>query len=154
MTKKIYLTTAVNYGDDGIGVKGHLPWHLPVDLAHFRKVTMGKSCAVGYRTFIKLPYLDGRFPFIVPRTNANMSMKEFLDSLPGDEIHVIGGAETYARAMPYATHMWMTRVNANLPSGTCDAFFPKFDWNEWELLSQDFPEEDPRISIMHLERIT
>lgn len=158
--KKIYLTVAVNYGDDGIGALGKIPWHLPGDLKHFREVTMGKPCIVGHKTFVKMPYLDGRQVFVAPREESFEhpehghidTLSLLISSIDEPEIHVIGGADTYRRAMPLATHMWMTRVNSGLPSGTCDTFFPKFDWDDWKMLEQKFPEDEPRISIMHLER--
>jgi dihydrofolate reductase len=38
-----------------IGRQGKLPWHLPEDLANFRKVTMGKPVIMGRKTFESLP---------------------------------------------------------------------------------------------------
>ena len=40
-----------------IGYKGHLPWHLPADLAHFKEKTMGKTMVMGKKTFLSLPFV-------------------------------------------------------------------------------------------------
>lgn len=147
--KRVVLVAAVGYGDNGIGVKGRLPWHLPADLKHFRKVTMGHDCIVGHNTWLKMPYLDGRKVLIAPRD---------LNQLPNvidacsDPVMIIGGAKLYHAAMPYATHMHLTRVGIQLPPGTCDAFFPDFNWNEWDIINQEFPEDDHRLSFMYLGR--
>lgn len=40
-----------------IGYQGHLPWHLPADLAHFKEKTMGKTMVMGKNTFLSLPFV-------------------------------------------------------------------------------------------------
>ena len=154
--KTVTLIAAVGYGDNGIGANGKLPWHLPVDLARFRTLTMGKHCVVGYKTYLHMPYLDGRHTHIVPK-NGTLSparFDDFLFDLERDgieDIMVIGGARVYAAAMPFATHLELTRVGIQLPVQTCDAFFPVINWDDWNVTSHTFPEEDKRLSFMTLE---
>jgi len=158
--KKIYMTAAVNYGDNGIGARGHIPWKSSADMKHFRSVTMGKPCIVGYRTYLSMPYLDGRQTFIAPRESIIEhpqrgdinTLEQLIDSIDAPEVHIIGGAKIYERGMPLATHMWLTRINANLPAGTCDTFFPEFDWGDWDVIEQRFSEDDGRVSFMHMVR--
>lgn len=152
--QKVTLIAAVGYGDNGIGSRGRLPWSLPEDLKRFRALTMGKHCVVGFKTYISMPYLDGRHTHVVPKLEGLESFADFLQHLEDDgidEIMVIGGAKTYIQAMPFATHMELTRVGIQLPAGTCDTFFPDFEWDEWNI-TQTFPEDDLRLSFMSLER--
>jgi len=154
--KKVTLIAAVGYGDNGIGAGGKLPWHLPEDLKRFRALTMGKHCAVGYRTYLHMPYLYGRITHVVPK-NGTLSPARFADFLGDlerdgiDDLKVIGGARVYAAAMPFATHMELTRVGIQLPIQTCDAFFPEYDWADWEV-HQEFCEEDKRLTFMSMTK--
>ena len=54
---RIYLIAAV--AKNGvIGARGKLPWHLPEDLRHFKKLTLGHPVIMGRRTWESL----GRAP--------------------------------------------------------------------------------------------
>lgn len=54
-----------------IGAGGTMPWHLPEDLAHFRRVTSGHPVVMGRRTWDSLPPrfrpLPGRANVVVTR---------------------------------------------------------------------------------------
>ena len=39
----------------GIGVDGHLPWHLAADLKRFKEKTMNHPMIMGRKTFESLP---------------------------------------------------------------------------------------------------
>src|SRR5690606_39335186 len=56
--------------DNGvIGKDWTLPWHLPYDLAHFRRVTMGKPIVMGARTWRSIGRpLPGRTTVVLSRT--------------------------------------------------------------------------------------
>jgi dihydrofolate reductase len=151
--RKITIVVAVGYGDNGIGSRGKLPWHLPEDLKHFRKVTMGQTCIVGHNTYIKMPYLDGRKTRVVPLTAAESTanLEAWLENFPGD-LMIIGGAHIYKIAFPLATHMIMTRVGIALPAGTCDAFFPRFEWEDWTITQTEYPDDDHRLAFFYMER--
>lgn len=152
--KKITLVAAVGYGDNGIGSRGKLPWHLPVDLKHFREVTMGKHCLVGHRTYQTMPYLDGRQTSVIPKHALDHAdnFMAWVNQFP-DEVMVIGGERAYKIAMPVATHMIMTRVGIALPVGTCDTFFPRFEWEDWSITRTHYPEDDHRLAMFFMERL-
>ena len=38
-----------------IGKDGHLPWHLPEDMKHFKELTTGKVVVMGRKTWESLP---------------------------------------------------------------------------------------------------
>lgn len=155
--RRVYLVAAVGYGNNGIGYRGGLPWHCPDDLKHFRRVTMGKPVIVGYNTYLGLPHLDGRQVFLTPRSDTfdhptlgkTDTLKILLDSVLDQYgiAMVCGGAQTYERAMPFATHMWLSRIH--VPHVVCDTFFPEFNWADWNVLEQKFAHE---CTMFHLER--
>jgi dihydrofolate reductase len=50
MAKHITLVVAMD-AQRGIGVDNQLPWHLPEDLAHFKRVTLERPIIMGRKTF-------------------------------------------------------------------------------------------------------
>jgi dihydrofolate reductase len=126
-----------------IGLNNRMPWHLPEDLKYFKRVTLGKPVIMGRNTFESIGRpLPGR-PNIVISRNAGYqvagvtlvtSLEEALSAaerlLPAgqDEVMVIGGAQIYAQALPLATRLYLTEVDAEPEA---DAFFPPLDRQVW-----------------------
>ena len=120
-----------------IGSNNRLPWHLPQDLRHFRRVTMGKPIVMGRKTFESIGRpLPGRCNIVVSRNPGYSaagirlvaSLEEALalaehvaagDGAP--EAVVIGGAEIYALALPRAGRLYLTRIHAAVEG---DALLP------------------------------
>ncbi len=151
-----------------IGVKGDLPWRLPADLAHFKKVTLGKPILMGRKTWESLPRrpLPGRPNLIVTRDpdyladgavvfqtiEAALSRGRDLAREAGvAELAIIGGAEIYTACLPFATRLHLTEVDAEPEA---DAFFPDFDRDEWQVVSETpGPEGDgPDYRFLELAR--
>jgi dihydrofolate reductase len=127
------------------GVIGHnntLPWHLPEDLAHFKATTLGQPVIMGRKTWDSLPVkfrpLPGRMNIVVTRqtdwhsegAHVVHSVDEALKACPTDaQPWVIGGAELYRVAMPLATRVVVTEIDADYEG---DAFAPELDasWQE------------------------
>ena len=127
------------------GVIGHnntLPWHLPEDLAHFKATTLGQPVIMGRKTWDSLPVkfrpLPGRMNIVVTRqtdwqsdgAHVVHSVDEALQACPTDaQPWVIGGAELYRLAMPKATRVVVTEIDADYEG---DAFAPELDasWHE------------------------
>ena len=118
-----------------IGRANQLPWHLPEDLAHFRRTTQGAPVLMGRRTWESLP---PRFRPLPGRRNVVLSRRSGLEC-PGAEVapdmaealrrcagaprvFVIGGAELYAQALPLADTLVLTELALDVPDA--DAFFP------------------------------
>ncbi len=119
-----------------IGRGGDIPWQLPEDLAHFRKVTIGHTVVMGRRTWDSLPAavrpLPGRKNIVLSRqpdfTAAGAEVVRSLDealSEPG--AWVIGGGQIYTLALPYATRCEVTEVDIELPRDDDDALAPVLD---------------------------
>jgi dihydrofolate reductase len=125
-----------------IGRDGHLPWHLPEDLAHFKRTTLGCSVIMGRKTWDSLPPkfrpLPGRLNIVITRQSEWQaagaqragSLDEALRHCPaGGDAWIIGGAEIYAQTLPLASTAVVTDIEAPFDG---DAFAPQFgpDWVE------------------------
>ena len=115
--------------DEGgvIGRDGALPWRLPEDLKHFRRLTLGKTVLMGRKTWESLGKpLEGRGNWVLSRDPlfrpAGCAVFRTLDeALAADrdgELVVIGGAEIYRQALPLADTVHLTRVHARVEGDT------------------------------------
>lgn len=121
-----------------IGSDNKLPWHLPADMQWFRVQTMGKPVLMGRKTFDSIGRpLPGRQNLIMTRqTGLSIegctvvhSLAEAMEAAAGaEEIMVIGGAEIYARLLPKAARLYITRIHHSFEG---DAWFPEFDQSGW-----------------------
>jgi dihydrofolate reductase len=125
-----------------IGMAGTMPWHLPEDLAHFKRTTLGCPVIMGRKTWESIPPkfrpLPGRLNVVVTRqrhwqaTGASVA-----HSLPeatalcgnASDAWIIGGADIYAQALPLAETAVVTEINTSFEG---DAFAPQFgpEWQE------------------------
>ena len=133
-----------------IGNRNQLPWHLPADLAHFKKITLNKPILMGRKTYESIGRpLPGRQNIVLTHNRSlNIegvtvvnSLEEAIESLKdASELMVIGGSTLYELALPQAQRMYLTYVDGEFEG---DAWFPEFDENEWnisELVTQE-PDE-------------
>jgi dihydrofolate reductase len=124
-----------------IGANGDLPWHLPEDLAHFKRTTLGQPVIMGRVTWESIPEkfrpLPGRTNVVVSRqTGFNApgaqvvsSLQAAIDLFPADDVvWLIGGAQLYAQAMPLAQQLVITEIDADYEG---DAFAPVLNTAEW-----------------------
>ncbi len=132
-----------------IGKNGKLPWHLPEDLLHFKKLTTGKIVLMGRKTWESLPEqfrpLPNRKNIVVTRqTDFKVpagveffsEIKEVLEKYGNSEIMVIGGAEIYLQTIDLADNLYITQVHQTVDG---DAFFPNIDpavWKEIERVDE------------------
>lgn len=125
-----------------IGRAGALPWHLPEDLAHFKRTTLGAPVIMGRKTWESLPAafrpLPGRLNVVVTRQPGYAapgawvvhSLAQAQAVCPADATAwVIGGAELYAQAWPLAQQAVVTEIDADFDG---DAHAPAFapPWRE------------------------
>ncbi|WP_067672138.1 dihydrofolate reductase [Nocardia miyunensis] len=128
-----------------IGRDNTIPWHIPEDMAHFRKVTGGYPVVMGRRTWDSLPErfrpLPGRRNIVLTRqpdwsaagAERTDSLEQALRASGADPLWVMGGSEIYRAAMEYATDLMVTEVDAEIDG---DAYAPVIG-PEW--IAQDGP---------------
>jgi dihydrofolate reductase len=146
------VTLLVAMGENRvIGQDGRLPWHLSSDLKRFRALTMGHPIIMGRRTFDSIGRaLPGRRTIVLSR-DPNLvcegawvaaSLEEAFRLAADDpEVFVVGGSGVFEEALPWATHIALTRVHAS-PEG--DVRFPDIDWSQWRRTSITRGEADER----------
>lgn len=136
MTDLLPLSLIVAVARDGvIGREGALPWHLPEDLQHFKRLTTGHAIVMGRRTFTSIGRaLPNRRNLVVSRTlrdapagvevfpslDAALAAARLTDPAP----FVIGGAALYAEALPLATTVYVTEIDRDVLG---DVRFPALD---------------------------
>jgi dihydrofolate reductase len=147
----IVLVAAV--ADNGvIGRDGSLPWWLPGDLKHFKKITMGKPIVMGRRTFDSIGRaLPGRSNIVLsanasfradgvrvaPNLDRALAIADAEAKRLGvDEIAVIGGRALYDETLPRAARIYLTEVHAK-PDG--NVHFPSFDRSQWNETKREGP---------------
>jgi dihydrofolate reductase len=133
---RLTLVVAID-AQRGIGIDNKLPWHLPEDLAHFKRVTLGQPIIMGRKTFDSIGRpLPGRRNIVVTR-NAEwrhvgvdaVTSLEAAIALAGDEpASIIGGAQVFTESMAIADRMIVTEIDHSF---ACDTFFPPIDPAAW-----------------------
>lgn len=126
-----------------IGRDNRLPWRIPDDMRHFRRLTLGKPVIVGRKNYesIGRPLPDRlnivltRQPdFVAPGAVVAHDVEEAIARAgPVPEIMIIGGAEIYSLFLPLAERIYLTVVDAEIPG---DTFFPPFEGPNWLELSR------------------
>jgi dihydrofolate reductase len=129
-----------------IGRGGTMPWRLKSDMRHFRALTLGRPVVMGRKTYLSLSIkpLPGRTNIVVsrdpgftaPGVLVAPSLAAALQSARADALRrradavaVIGGADIYAQAMPFADRLEITVVRMS-PEG--DTRFPHIDPAIWQ----------------------
>ena len=147
-----------------IGINNTLPWRLPNDLKHFRRLTTGHAIILGRKNYESIGKpLPERANIVITRNRdfradgclIAHSLDAALALADNDpEIFVIGGAEIYRAALAQTNRLYLTRVHAAIAG---DTHFPEFDESEWREISRERHERDERhayaYSFVVLERI-
>ncbi len=150
-----------------IGREGALPWHLPADLKHFKRLTVGKPVIMGRKTFDSIGKpLPGRHNIVVTRNHAwshagvtvaaniaeAIAAAGLNPKARADAIMIIGGADIYAQCLAFATRIYLTDVDIDCAG---DAYFPAIDmalWQEVARVDHAAVGDRPGFSFRWLER--
>lgn len=159
------LSLMVAHGRDRvIGKDNQMPWHLPEELAYFKRTTMGKPIVMGRKTFESIGRpLPGRLNIVITRNSAYVvpegvivvsSIDEAIKAVEGEkEIMVIGGAQIYEATIEKADRLYITLIDASYEG---DVFFPYYaleQYNEIERSATYFTDDNvPYVSVVY-ERI-
>ena len=176
MTRPTLSLIAAVARNRAIGKDNQLLVRLPDDLPRFKRITMGAPLIMGRKTWDSIGRpLPGRRSIVITRNphwravgaetaNSLEAALALVGSAP--KAFVIGGAEIYSLALPYADELLLTEIDADFDA---DAFFPPWDRAQFqETARQDLssPEglrysfvmyarkREPSTSAKHDQRIT
>lgn len=134
-----------------IGRDNGLPWRLPADLAHFKRVTLGYPILMGRRTWESIGRpLPGRQNIVLtrdpsfraPGASVVHSLAEARAAAAGAErLMVIGGAELYRACLAEAEVVHLTEVDAEIEG---DARFPPWRREDWQEVWREAHAADER----------
>lgn len=146
-----------------IGDKNSLPWKLPADMEYFKKNTLGKPIIMGAKTFESIgKALPGRKNIVLSfdkdykaegciiATSIEQALEEVEEN---EEVMIAGGASVYKQFLPLANRLYLTFIHHDFKG---DAYFPKFDINQWKEIKRIDNEADEKniysYSFVVLER--
>lgn len=138
--------------DRVIGLDNQMPWHLPADLAHFKRVTLGKPVLMGRKTFESIGRpLPGRRNLVISRNpDYRADGVEVIDSVDAAlallgndvaELMVIGGGHLYGQLLPRADRLYLTRIDLAVEG---DTRFPAFDEGDWSCIERESHQPDEK----------
>lgn len=130
-----------------IADKGHLPWHLPADLRHFKKLSMGCAVIMGSKTFVSIGRaLPGRVNIVLSRQSSFPapgclvvnSPEAALKAAGQHKVMVIGGADIYRLFLERSQVIYLTLIEADFNG---DTFMPDFG-PYWQEISREHHQKD------------
>ncbi len=134
-----------------IGKDNDMPWHLPADLAYFKKTTLGKPIIMGRKTFQSIGRpLPGRKNIVISRDEnfqaegvAVVNSVEAALSLvsESEEVMVIGGGAIYQHCLGAAQRLYITHIDAEIDG---DTLFPEYDLTVWKKVASDIRPSDEK----------
>ncbi len=137
-----------------IGKNGQLPWRLPDEVKHFKKLTVDHTVIMGRKTYDEVGRpLPNRRNVVISRNSSFRppgvvvvpSVEEALAlGATEDEVFVIGGGEIYRQSLPLADRLYLTTVHASVEG---DTVFPAFDETAWALEAESYHPADDRHPV-------
>jgi dihydrofolate reductase len=134
-----------------IGSNNALPWHLPADLQHFKKLTMGHHMIMGRKTFESIgKALPGRTSVIITSNplwaapgcisapDLPMALEACEDA---PEVFLIGGARVFSEGLRYADRLFITLIDHSFEG---DTWFPEIDAAVWKEVNREHHQKDER----------
>lgn len=139
-----------------IGYQGHLPWHLPADLKHFKEKTMGHPILMGRKTFESLPkVLPGRQHLVLthqeafkekyqsnPQVTVFLSLEQmqaYLDQHQDEEIDVIGGCSLFSLLKDQVDVLEKTEIYHSFKA---DTYMAEIPYKKFELVSKKVYDQE------------
>ncbi|WP_332695790.1 dihydrofolate reductase [Halalkalibacter lacteus] len=139
-----------------IGKENQLPWHLPADLAYFKRVTTGHTIVMGRKTYESI----GR-P-LPKRKNVVLTRSEGYEAEGCEVVHdiedvlqmakqekecfVIGGTEVFRLFWDYVDRLYVTYIDETFDG---DTYFPKIEEEQWEIASVEMGKVDEKNRYPH-----
>ena len=160
------IIACISQTNRAIGYQNRLLYHIKCDLTRFRELTTGHAIIIGRKTYESLPHgaLPHRRNIVVSHNLKELegcevypSLKEAVEAagkpadtarkavnapcpISNEEIFIIGGESIYRQILPEAHKLYLTVVD-DTPQ-QADAFFPKINVEEWELIEKEMRNEN------------
>ena len=159
---RVYLVAAVA-ANGIIGANGKLPWHIPEELKHFKKLTLGHPVIMGRRTWESLKgplpqreniVVTRRPGYEAPGAAVATSLDAALALCVGEPLaFVIGGTQLFEQALPIAAGMVLTEIERDYEG---DTRFPDWDRAQWKETQREShtAASGVRFDLVLYERIT
>jgi dihydrofolate reductase len=146
------LSMIVAHANDRvIGKNNDMPWHLPADLAYFKKTTLGKPIIMGRKTFQSIGRpLPGRKNIVISRDDTyQVEGVEVVNSvaaalalvIESEEVMVIGGGAIYQHCLAAAQRLYITHIDADIDG---DTYFPEYNLAVWKKVASDIRPSDEK----------
>lgn len=157
-----------------IGKNNTLIWHIPEDLKHFKRTTLGKPIIMGRKSFESIGKpLPGRTNIIISRSYKPSENNEdtILQHAPSiesaidlaksiaerdgqNEVFITGGGQIYTETLPYIERLYITILDRDYEG---DTFFPEINWDEWTIKEKrehpaEIEKNRPSCTFYTLER--
>jgi len=136
-----------------IGINNQMPWgisDIPADMAWFRQHTLGKSVLMGRKTFesIGKPLPKRRNIILSRQKDLHIDGCEIIHSLDeavkmfkDEELMVMGGAEIYQLALPFADKLYYTQIEHTFEG---DTSFPDINLSQWTNTHSESHQSDEK----------
>jgi dihydrofolate reductase len=159
---RVYLVAAVA-ANGIIGANGKLPWHIPEELKHFKKLTLGHPVIMGRRTWESLKgplpqreniVVTRRPGYEAPGAAVATSLDAALALCIGEPLaFVIGGTQLFEQALPIAAGMVLTEIERDYEG---DTRFPDWDRAQWKETQREShtAASGVRFDLVLYEKIT
>ena len=127
----------------GIATDAGIPWNIPADTEHFRRLTTGSNVVMGFATYAEFAApMPGRTNYVATGRSGTLrdgfhavnDLPPFLSGFEGD-LWIIGGATLYATTLDVVEEIALTRVAGDFG---CTRFFPSFE-TVFRLRTEDVP---------------
>lgn len=131
-----------------IGMDNTMPWHLPADLAWFKRNTLNKPIIMGRKTFESIGKpLPGRLNIVLSRQPGTDTRVTWVNSIEQalqtagevEEVMIIGGGHLYQQMLPQATRLYLSHIDAKLAG---DTQFPDYSHYSWRQTFEESHEKD------------
>ncbi|MGL9751252.1 MAG: type 3 dihydrofolate reductase [Symbiopectobacterium sp.] len=138
--------------DRVIGMENAMPWHLPADLAWFKRQTLNKPIIMGRSTFRSIGQpLPGRKNIVISKRAGDdervtwvLTLEAALEAASGaEEVMVIGGGSIYQQMLPQASRLYLTHIDAEVEG---DTHFPEYEPDAWSSVFSEFHDADEKNS--------
>lgn len=134
--------------DRVIGMENAMPWHLPADLAWFKRNTLEKPVVMGRKTYESIGRpLPGRHNIVLSHQAGRDERVTWVTTpvaalaAAGDapEVMIIGGGSIYGQFLAQATRLYLTHVDVEVVG---DTYFPDYVVDDWQTCFSEFHDAD------------